>query len=431
MRKLFIVICFIATSLGLYSQPNNPDKFPFSYGRYIVDTLSSERFRGRGYIKEGENKAAYFIASEFMRMGLKQFTGARNYYQNFTMSVNTFPRDVFLAVDNNYLRAGRDFVPRPNCPDIKGTWNVVWLDSNTVASNDEYKKFARRDFSDHFIVIDDKGVTDEDQKNIFKNMAKNPFGARGLIYIREKITWGVATSVGSYPVFEIVRGNIDKGAEKVRVNVDSKYYDEYHARNVIGYIEGKVQPDSFIVVSGHYDHLGQLGRNVFFPGANDNASGIGMMLSLAKWYSQPENQPDYSIAFVGFGAEEAGLIGSVKYVRYPVFPLDKIRFLLNVDIMGTGEEGITVVNATEFKEEFNLLNGINDDKNYLVTIRQRGPAANSDHYPFFQNDVRCFFAYTMGAVKFYHDIDDRGETLPLNEFEDMHFLFREFIDQLQ
>lgn len=401
------------------------------YGRSIVDTLASSYFKGRGYIKEGDNLAAAFIASEFYKMKLKQFTGALNYYQNFSFPVNTFPNDVFLAVDDQYLISGREFVPEAGCPDISGTWNLAWLDSLTLSDEKLYKEFARRNFADYFIVIDDKGITDPDQLKIIKNISKNPFGAKGLIFIRSKITWSVATELSSFPMFDVVRGTIERGAKQMRVLVNSKFIDDYPTRNVLGYIEGAEKPDSFLVFSAHYDHLGKIGRRVYFPGANDNASGIAMMLSLAKWFSQPENKPKYSMAFFAFAGEEAGLIGSSKYTMYPIFPLSKIKFLFNVDIMGTGDEGITVVNATEFKPEFALLDTINKQKNYLVQIKKRGPAANSDHYPFFMNKVKCFFAYTMGGVKFYHDIDDRPQTLPLNEFADLHALFRDFMIELQ
>lgn len=401
------------------------------YGRSMVDTLASPYFKGRGYIKEGDNLAAAFIASEFYKMKLKQFPGALNYYQNFSFPVNTFPKDIFLAVDDQYLIAGREFVPEAGCPDISGTWNLAWLDSITLSDEKLYKEFARRSFADHFIVIDDRGITDPDNQKLIKNMSKNPFGARGLIFIRNKITWSVATEISPFPMFEVVRGTIQRGAKQMRVLVDSKFIDDYSTRNVLGFIEGSEKPDSFLVFSAHYDHLGKIGRRVYFPGANDNASGIAMMLSLAKWFSMPENRPKYSMAFFAFAGEEAGLIGSTRYTMYPIFPLAKIKFLFNVDIMGTGDEGITVVNSTEFKNEFALLDTINRQKNYLVQIKKRGPAANSDHYPFFQNKVRCFFAYTMGGVKFYHDIDDRPETLPLNEFADLHALFRDFMIELQ
>ena len=225
MKKLFLSICLLLAGL-VYGQ-TCAGYDAKAYGRWVVDTLASPYFKGRGYIKEGDNQAAYFVASEFHKFGLKKFIAARNYYQNFNFPVNIFPRDVFVSIDDQYLICGRDFVPDPGCPDIKGTWNLVWLDSATVADGEAYKKFARRDFSTYFIVVDDKGVTDPEQKKIFKNLALNPFGAKGLIYIRPKITWSVATEVSPFPIIEIVRGNITKNSKQMRLLVDSKFVDDY------------------------------------------------------------------------------------------------------------------------------------------------------------------------------------------------------------
>ena len=76
-----------------------------------------------------------------------------------------------------------------------------------------------------------------------------------------------------------------------------------------------------------------MGKDTFFPGANDNASGVSMLLNLAKYYkAHPAN---YSIAFIFFSGEEAGLLGSKYYSEHPIFPLSKIKFLVNLVLLGT------------------------------------------------------------------------------------------------
>ena len=100
-----------------------------------------------------------------------------------------------------------------------------------------------------------------------------------------------------------------------------------------------------------------MGNHAIFPGANDNASGTAFMLALAKYYK--ENPPKYSIAFMAFSGEEAGLLGSSHYVGHPIFPLENIKFLVNIDLMGDATDGITVVNAVEQNGAFDLLQKIN------------------------------------------------------------------------
>jgi Zn-dependent M28 family amino/carboxypeptidase len=215
------------------------------------------------------------------------------------------------------------------------------------------------------------------------------------------------------------------------IEVENIFLKEHQSQNVIGYFPGSVQPDSFIVFSAHYDHLGQLGKDVYFPGANDNASGCAMLLNLVKYYSMPEHMPSCSIAFMAFCGEEVGLLGSKYYTEHPLFPLNNIKFMLNMDIMGTGEEGITVVNGILFKKEFDKLKEINIANDLIADVKIRGKAANSDHYFFAEKGVRACFIYTMGGTKAYHDIYDRSETLPLNEFEDLFKLITKFGDYLQ
>ncbi len=225
-------------------------------------------------------------------------------------------------------------------------------------------------------------------------------------------------------------------AQKDSIEVDAKYHSDYQTQNILGYIKGTQHPDSFIVFSAHYDHLGMRGKDVYFPGANDNASGCAMLLTLAKYYAKQALPLEgggggglkYSIAFMAFGGEEIGLLGSKYYVEHPIFPLKQIKFLINMDIMGTGDEGIKVVNATEHKKEFETLVKINEEKKLLPSVQPRGKAKNSDHYFFEEAGVKTFFIYTLGGIKAYHDIYDKPETLPLTKFEETFELLTEFVN---
>lgn len=172
-----------------------------------------------------------------------------------------------------------------------------------------------------------------------------------------------------------------------------------------------------------------MGNEVFFPGANDNASGIALLLNLAANYSQKE-PPKKTIVFMAFGAEEAGILGSKFFTENPTLPLSKINFVVNLDLLGTGSEGITVVNGAVYEKEFKMLQQINKDNNYLVAVKKRGKAANSDHYWFSEKGVPAVFIYTLGGIRAYHDVYDVSATLPLTEFEDCFRLIRDFIDEL-
>jgi Zn-dependent M28 family amino/carboxypeptidase len=132
---------------------------------------------------------------------------------------------------------------------------------------------------------------------------------------------------------------------------------------------------------------------------------------------------------IAFAGEEAGLLGSQYFTRNPKVPLANISFLVNVDIMGSGEEGITVVNGSLHKEAFDRLTHINDSLALLPQIKIRGKAANSDHYPFSEKGVPAFFFYTMGPNKHYHDIEDTYDALSFSAFNNLQLLIQGFFNQ--
>ena len=122
------------------------------------------------------------------------------------------------------------------------------------------------------------------------------------------------------------------------------------------------------------------------------------------------------------------MLGSKHYVDYPLFPIKDIAFLLNLDILGTGDDGIKVVNATEFVPEFDRLVKLNEENRWLKQVAKRGKAAISDHYFFTEQGVPSFYWYTLGGIAHYHNIYDKAETLPLNEFEDVFRLAVAFLE---
>jgi Zn-dependent M28 family amino/carboxypeptidase len=217
---------------------------------------------------------------------------------------------------------------------------------------------------------------------------------------------------------------------EIRIRVDSKFVTEHKARNVAAYLPGTSNADSFIVFTAHYDHLGRMGPKALFAGANDNASGTAMIIDLARWFAKPENRPAKSVLFIAFAGEEAGLIGSKYYTESPMVRLDRIRFLLNLDLMGNGDEGMMVVNGELHSKEFDMLDRINKEKGYLKTLGKRGTAKNSDHYFFSEKGVPAFFFYTNGGSKAYHDVNDLPYQLPLTEFEDIKKLIVDFVGEV-
>jgi Zn-dependent M28 family amino/carboxypeptidase len=242
-----------------------------------------------------------------------------------------------------------------------------------------------------------------------------------------KLTWHVTDRQAAKPLFIIKKDSWTKGAKTIRVEVEALFLPAFEASNVAGMIAGQ-HADSVILIGAHYDHLGLMGSKTIFPGANDNASGAAMLLEIAEYFSK--HPPPYTMVFVAFGSEEAGLVGSRYFTEHPPLPLDQIILMINLDLTGTGKEGITVVNGKVLPDIYNKLTSLNDEGKYLPAIKARGEACNSDHCPFYSQGVPAIFIYTMGGIQAYHDIYDKAETLPLGEFGDLKELLIQYISSL-
>jgi Zn-dependent M28 family amino/carboxypeptidase len=263
-------------------------------------------------------------------------------------------------------------------------------------------------------------------------LATNFLGAGGYLLINNenKLGWSVwpGEVQKSFPVVEVREDALPRKPKNLALTIEAEYNQNMEVKNVLGFIPGTTAADTFLVFTAHYDHLGRMGSETYFPGANDNASGIAMMLDLARYFSKSANQQKYSIAFIALAGEELGLKGSTYFVENPFFPLENIRFLINLDMVGTGSEGITVVNGAIYPEAFALLDSINGANNYLVKVASRGESCNSDHCPFYQKGVPSIFIYSRGMEYLeYHNIYDLPQNLPFTEYDDIFRLLRDFI----
>lgn len=390
--------------------------------RKNLDALCAPEMHGRGYVKDGDKKAAAFLQQQFLAAGLKPFGGS--YLQTFSLPVNTVS-EVALKLDDLKLKPGEDFIPDAGIRSGKGKLKILPLDTLIFSDEQRGKLFLQQPLKSKALLIPEKFWL---KRSILPNAFAQKMQTAGAILIShpQHFTYTVAKSQNPQPQFDLLQKTPGKTPSKVKFEVKAAFLPEYLTQNVIGFIPGKLHPDSFLVFTAHYDHLGRISEDAYFPGANDNASGTSLLLELAHHFAQPQNQPDLSIAFMAFGAEEAGLVGSRFYVEHPLFPLRQVKFLVNLDLTGTGDAGLMVVNGKIHEKEFAQLQHLNRQKNYFPEIRSRGKAANSDHYPFSEKGVPAFFFYTLGGVSYYHDVQDQPETLPLTKYRELFHLILDF-----
>ncbi|MGV3505013.1 MAG: M28 family metallopeptidase [Adhaeribacter sp.] len=392
--------------------------------RQTIADLTSPQMHGRGYVAQGDKVAATYIRQRFRDLGLQALSP--DFHQTFNLKINRFPGRLHLQVGKQQLVAGRDYIAHAASGPGSLSGAVLLVDTLLFSDPAAGARFFRQKINNKVLVLPKKFFGPFQQ--LPEDWLSKAASAKALLLlVPGKLTASLAGWQAPWPVLEVKQQSWPPDAHKVSMQVDASL-DDYPSQNVLAYIPGSVQPDSFLVITAHYDHLGRQGPELLFPGANDNASGTAMLLELAAWYAQPANQPRYSIAFMAFGAEEAGLVGSAYYTQNPVFPLSRIRFLLNLDLLGAGEEGLMVVNGSVFKREFELLTSLNAGNRYVPQIKSRGKAANSDHYHFSEKGVPAFFFYTLGGPKAYHDPDDIAATLPLSRFPQVFSLIKAFFE---
>lgn len=185
-----------------------------------------------------------------------------------------------------------------------------------------------------------------------------------------------------------------------KTTVNSKIIN---ARNVVGMIEGE-KKDEFIVVGGHYDHLGKWNGWVW-NGADDNGSGTVGVMTIAKAFMATGKKPEKTVIFAAWDAEEKGLWGSRYFVRDAMKKNMNIVLKLNYDMIARDTESDTMKNKASMvytssnpaiekitKQNISDYN-INLDLAYRPSVR---PSGGSDHAPFAQQNIPIF--YFMAAM---------------------------------
>jgi len=390
----------------------------------FADSLCAPGLHGRGYVNEGDTKAASFIETTFRTIGLSPINGTYN--QDFKFSVNTFPDSCRLTIGTSNIQPGEDFLVHPSSGSTFGEFMIKELSREDIFQ--DYLKLTRyiESLPSQCIVVVNSTKYKGDSLKIVRKQLQQIANYRPLIeLVKEKFTWSVSQNQQKYAYLQL-QDTLYDNPSSVNLAVKNLFIQHHQARNVMGYLPATKPTKKTLLVSAHYDHLGRMGSTCYFPGANDNASGTAMLVELALRLKEKKKRK-YNILFVAFAGEEVGLLGSAYMVKHSPISLQDIRFQLNLDIMGSGEEGITAVNATLYPKEFKRLQRLNEQIKAVPLVKSRGPAANSDHYFFTEAGVPAFFIYTMGPNKHYHDIYDTFGELSFKAFEPLAQLFEKFL----
>ena len=213
-------------------------------------------------------------------------------------------------------------------------------------------------------------------------------------------------------------------------DVTGKGPDDLLGVNVGGTIAGSDPGSSgkWLILGAHYDHLGTRG-DVVYPGADDNASGVAMMLEVARSIAESPDRPRRSIAFVGFDLEERGpngefgLRGSQFFARHPPFPLDRVALFLTADMIGRSLGGVcdrtVFVLGSEHEPEVRpWISRAAEGKPIEVGLLGSDMLVidRSDYGPFRSRKIPYLF-FTTGENPTYHTPRDVAETIDYPKLE--------------
>lgn len=185
-------------------------------------------------------------------------------------------------------------------------------------------------------------------------------------------------------------------------------------RNVIALIDNKA--NKTVIIGAHFDHLGKGGQGslhrgepAIHNGADDNASGVAVMLQLAARLKKLEN-PQSNFLFIGFSGEEMGLLGSNYFAKNPTIDLKQVNLMINMDMVGRlNEEKTLAVHGVGTSPSFKQTLFANNDQGLTIAEHESG-IGPSDHTSFYLIDIPVLHFFT-GQHDDYHKPGDDAEKL--------------------
>ena len=413
----------------------------------IVKEISSAKYQGRGYAKGGANKAGKFLQKEYTRAGVDEVT-----LQPFTIDINTFCGKMEMWADGKKLQAGMDFSMREYSPGVKGEFPVYHVDTLNFDAERMYADLQKSEYA-NALVCCEFWFSYRHKKEFSRLQKSGECNNAGLLQTwtspikaaskHEQSQAGLASAereqarplvkfykaygekVVDKPIIWVTPEAI-KVVKRVRMNVDNQFLKGYELFNVIAKVSGE-RHDSCYVFTAHYDHLGNLGKKVFYAGANDNASGTAAIVTFAAYYAK--HRPPYDMYFLSFSGEDANLRGSEFFANNPIVPLEQIKYLFNIDMIGDNNPVQYCEVSDEGMRGYRLFEQINEEKHYFKALNKGDLAANSDHYPFAKRHVPCIFLENEEGTAFpyYHTIYDDWQHAVFDSYEPVFRLITDFI----
>lgn len=409
IKRILILILFLFILFSKIDSQNIGE-----YALYIVRNLSDENFKGRQAGTQGNERALNFIREELLNMEIPYF---HIYIQKLPIDLHTIEEIPKLQLYLNkkllwegiYRRNFRDIFTGSS--EVLGKINFVgyglnfndYKDSNGKISiaqlgyeNPKDKFLDRIDYRVNLAYMNSSLalflITDESkeyvvlQKSLFLNKYPIP-----VVFLSMK-SW------------EDLKKYYSRN-HKVELKYRIKYrLEKGITSNLHLLIPGR--ENKYIILSAHIDHVGEDPDKSFFPGANDNASGVGVLMEVIKIIRERNILPKYNLIFSFFNGEECGLKGSDYYIKNPLFPLDKTLLNINLDCVGRGEYIYLAYNyiAEDYLKKLREIN------KKLIPIGEHHLLTQSDQYSFVKLEIPAIFITRANEDLIIPDLHQRTDT---------------------
>lgn len=411
--------------------------------------LAADSLEGRLTGTPGEAIAFRYISEQYKDIGLEPL--GDNYLQAFDF---TFQRQVdpstMVLIDGEIV-GKNDYYPLSYSGNVTMKGVLKHVGYGIEAPENDYNDYANLDdLNDHILVIE---VSSPDGKHphskylahlelTTKIEKAKEKGAAGIIFVNtdpncEDPSDILDTKIKPYQNLPILfvkeKSLVPDGAHAsitIRINDDVRT-----GHNVIGWINNEAP--STVVIGAHYDHLGYGVSGSLYTGdepaihngADDNASGVAVIMELARYLNDNETLANNNYLFIAFSGEELGLYGSNYFVKNPMIDLDQVNYMVNLDMVGRlDEEGNLAINGVGTSPTITEVVESVEVEGIKVSTSSSG-IGPSDHTSFYLKDIPVVHFFT-GTHEDYHRPSDDAELVNYTGLGLVYNYLQSFIEQL-
>jgi hypothetical protein len=428
--KSFILFFLFAAIVADAQKLKKDDKQLVANLQQHIQFLADDKLEGRRTGTAGETTAANYIASQFKTIGLGA-KGTNDYLQSFEINEGKqINPTTFLTIDGKNLVLNKEFFPLAISANatIEALTSLALQEQNTPWFYDLKELLSSNANNPHFDLNE---AVIKSSKEAAKRGANAVFLYNSAIQSdgwqfqgKEKLeTVSIPVVYLSNEAFKKYLSDESATLDiKLKVDIGDK---KRSGTNVIGYIDNGAV--TTVVLGAHFDHLGHgedggsletTNKGQIYNGADDNASGTAALIELARLLKNSKLKNN-NYLFIAFSGEELGLFGSKYFTEHPTIDLNKVNYMINMDMVGRLNDSSHVITvggygtSPSWGEIYNLTGRKKLYSNDLTFRFDSSGTGPSDHTSFYLKNIPVLFFFT-GLHQDYHK--------PTDDFDKINYI---------